>query len=342
MFTKNFVNKMISRETILRLQDLPIEQVAERLGLDVCRHRALCPFHDDTRPSLRFYLRHNTYRCFVCGAHGGPIDLAKEMLHLGFVDACKWLGNAFGIYFDEEQHAARWQNIKPVHVRHVPHPDIIEQGPDIRHLSLLMAQPMLIAEAQSFLYGERRLSSQVVSDLGLSSIACPVPMSGNVNDGWFNAPSLLIPYKDIDGKLLSVQARYLGRENKPRFQFPRGSHCGIFNLPVLKTLQRKEPLFISEGVTDCMALMSAGLQAIAIPSATLLKPEDAKMLQSLDKEKDTTFHMYPDQDAPGERLFLELRDLLPSITRHQLPEGYKDVGQYWAAVRTGKVNKLHG
>jgi hypothetical protein len=30
-----------------KLRDLPIEEVAERLGLRVVRHKALCPFHDD-------------------------------------------------------------------------------------------------------------------------------------------------------------------------------------------------------------------------------------------------------------------------------------------------------
>ena len=32
-----------------KLRDLPIEGVAERLGLEVKMHKALCPFHDDTR-----------------------------------------------------------------------------------------------------------------------------------------------------------------------------------------------------------------------------------------------------------------------------------------------------
>ena len=30
-----------------KLRDLPIEGVAERLGLTVTRHKALCPFHSD-------------------------------------------------------------------------------------------------------------------------------------------------------------------------------------------------------------------------------------------------------------------------------------------------------
>lgn len=43
------------------LRNLPIEEVAERVGLEVIRHKALCPFHDDHHASLSFNTRRNTY-----------------------------------------------------------------------------------------------------------------------------------------------------------------------------------------------------------------------------------------------------------------------------------------
>jgi DNA primase len=35
--------------------------------------KVLCPFHDDTRPSLSINLEDGWYRCFSCGAKGGGI-----------------------------------------------------------------------------------------------------------------------------------------------------------------------------------------------------------------------------------------------------------------------------
>ena len=32
-----------------KLRELPIEAVAERLGLHVVRHKSLCPFHEDSQ-----------------------------------------------------------------------------------------------------------------------------------------------------------------------------------------------------------------------------------------------------------------------------------------------------
>ena len=76
---------------IEKLRDLPIEGVAERLGLQVSRHKCLCPFHDDAHPSLSFRVNRNTFRCFVCGASGGTIDLVMKCLGKGFREACRWL-----------------------------------------------------------------------------------------------------------------------------------------------------------------------------------------------------------------------------------------------------------
>ena len=70
----------MEKTDIEKLRALPIESVAERLGLTVSRHKALCPYHDDSHPSLSFSPKANTFRCFACGAHGGVIDIAMHVL----------------------------------------------------------------------------------------------------------------------------------------------------------------------------------------------------------------------------------------------------------------------
>ena len=82
---------MIQNDSIEKVRALPIEQVAEKLGLGVSRHKALCPFHSDRHPSLMFRRGKNSYRCFVCGAYGGPIDLAMRLTDLPFAEAVRYL-----------------------------------------------------------------------------------------------------------------------------------------------------------------------------------------------------------------------------------------------------------
>ena len=83
-----------------RLRDLPIEGVAERLGLQVTRHKCLCPFHEDHHPSMSFSIRKNTYRCFVCGEHGDTIDLVMKQQRLGFKEACDFLNDGASFKYE--------------------------------------------------------------------------------------------------------------------------------------------------------------------------------------------------------------------------------------------------
>lgn len=102
-------------------------------------------------------------------------------------------------------------------------------------------------------------------------------------------------------------------------------------------LRPEEPLYITEGCSDCWAMLSAGHKAVAIPSATLLSQADKDMLLSLSDRLGTAFRMYPDSDAPGERLFLQLKETLPSLERHQLPPGCKDFSDYYVSAIKAKT-----
>ena len=118
-------------------------------------------------------------------------------------------------------------------------------------------------------------------------------------------------------------------QDAPRFRFPYGARCSIYNLPVVKRLKPGERLFITEGCSDCWAMLSAGHKAIAIPSATLLKPVDKQLLVDIGRHYQVEFHMFPDQDVPGESLFMQLREMLPQLVHHQLPPGCKDFSEYY-------------
>ena len=294
-----------------KLRDLPIEGVAERLGLRVVRHKALCPFHDDHHASLSFKVSKNTFRCFVCDAKGGTIDLVMRFLNKDFREACRWLADEHNIILDE------WKC--------TPEPTPLCTF-DATRYERFFERPWLSPEARRFLFEERRLDPRVVRWCRLTS--------WKDREG---VPWLQIPYYDREGKLVGVQNRNLIKGASPRFRFPQGSQCSIYNLPVLNMLKSGDELYIAEGASDCWSLLSAGHKAIAIPSATLLSKKDIELLSSLNSSPKqgrpggVSFHMYPDRDAPGERLFLQLQKVLPSLVHHQLPPGCKDFSELYCA-----------
>ena len=298
----------MDRLELQKLRDLPIEGVAERLGLQVVRHKCLCPFHDDHHASMSFKVSKNTFRCFVCGASGGTIDLVMRHLHLDFKAACRWLADGSwltvnGSGFDALQTSA---------IRH-------QTSFDASRYERFFERPWLNEEARKFLFDERRLDPRVVRWCRLTS--------------WKDkqgVPWLQIPYYNQEGQLVGVQNRNLIKGALPRFRFPQGSQCGIYNLPVLNRLKPGDALWITEGCSDCWAMLSAGHKAIAIPSATLLTKKDSEILKSLTMNHETlTVPMFPDNYTPGERLFLQLQKVLPSLVHHQLPLGCKDFSEYY-------------
>ena len=54
---------------------------------------AVCPFHEDHKPSLRLRLDTGGFRCMACGAHGGDVLAFHMRLHgMQFIEAAKALG----------------------------------------------------------------------------------------------------------------------------------------------------------------------------------------------------------------------------------------------------------
>ncbi|VVE42772.1 DNA primase [Pandoraea capi] len=93
------------------LTKVPLEDVALRLGMQIERRgaqtRSLCPFHQDTRPSLNLFTADGNssahYHCFACGAHGNAIELVKQVQGVEFLPAVQWIAQQFGIQSPRNQ-----------------------------------------------------------------------------------------------------------------------------------------------------------------------------------------------------------------------------------------------
>ena len=309
----------MSNEELDDIRAMPIEDVAKELGIGVGRHKALCPFHEDRHPSLRF--KGNRFKCFACGVSGDVIDLVMRYKNIGFKEAVEWIdkGETAGAKGADATAAGETPAL----------PEASASGElDLEYLETLVGQTVINEEAAHFLYDERKIDPRVVKWCGLTSINRPMPC-WRWGKAFYDAPSLLIPYRDVDGRLLSVQGRYMGKEDKPRFRFPRGSHVGMYNKPVIKRLKQGDELWITEGPSDCWAMLSAGHKAVAIPSATSLTRADIALLR-VGLPEGVSLHMYPDNDEPGMKLFEDLKRWFPDLKGHVLPEGYKDFGQWYA------------
>ena len=356
---------MIDKYDIQKLRELDILQVADLLGMGLRNKRALCIHHDDHHPSLAFNVRKNTCHCYSCGFSADTIALVRERLNLGFSEACRWLADHFDVYIADEHRDTHRKDVKKAvtaserrmaslrahfaetHVSH-GHPSSAYVAPsavDVEFYQQMFRQMHLSESGRRFLFEERLLSPEALKVCQIVSTEQSVCMA-RVGRGVFDGPSLIFPYFDQEGRLVSVQSRYLGKKspessfdmNKvsldeakpkeiPRFKFAPGSHRMIYGLDRLKDYPPGEPLLITEGPSDCWTALTLGFHAIAIPSATLFDRSFQGLLAG------RNLHIFPDQDEAGLSLYFELKKALPSLVYHQLPEGCKDLSEYYLKLR---------
>lgn len=380
---------MIDKYNIQKLRELDILQVADLLGMGLRNKRALCIHHDDHHPSLAFNVKKNTCHCYSCGFSADTIGLVRERLNLGFSEACHWLADHFDVYIGDEKYgnSARYTeksadkklltasdrrmaslraHFAETHVSHghlaesfssgernreCPSSAYVAQASvDVEFYQQMFRQMHLSESGQRFLFEERLLSPEALKVCQIVSTEQSVCMA-RVGRGVFDGPSLIFPYFDQEGRLVSVQSRYLGKKKSesssdmdkvsldevkpddvkpkeiPRFKFAPGSHRMIYGLDRLKDYPPGEPLLITEGPSDCWTALTLGIHAIAIPSATLFDRRFQGLLAG------RNLHIFPDQDEAGLSLYFELKKALPSLVYHQLPEGCKDLSEYYLKLR---------
>lgn len=356
---------MINKFDIQKLRELDILQVADLLGMGLRNKRALCIHHDDHHPSLAFNVKKNTCHCYSCGFSADTIGLVRERLNLGFSEACRWLADHFDVYIADDRYGnsaqyteksadkklltasdRRMASLRAHFAEtHVSHGYVAPSSVDVEFYQQMFRQMHLSESGRRFLFEERLLSSEALKVCQIVSTEQRVCMA-RVGRGVFDGPSLIFPYFDQEGRLVSVQSRYLGKPKSesssdmdkvsfdevkpkeiPRFKFAPGSHRMIYGLDRLKDYPSDEPLLITEGPSDCWTALTLGIHAIAIPSATLFDHRFQGLLAG------RNLHIFPDQDEAGLSLYFELKKALPSLVYHQLPEGCKDLSEYYLKLR---------
>ena len=59
-------------------------------------HVAVCPFHNDTNPSMQISEDKQIYKCFSCGAGGNVFTFVEEFEKISFIEAVKTVADFIG------------------------------------------------------------------------------------------------------------------------------------------------------------------------------------------------------------------------------------------------------
>jgi DNA primase len=287
--------------------------------------KALCPFHQERTPSFTVNPQRQIFKCFGCGAGGGPIRFVQSYENLDFVSAVRKLAERAGIKIVEAEMSAE---------------DQARYGMRRRLLALH-------AEAAEFFHGQllKKPSAQIARDyLKSRGIGGEIAKSwklGFAPDAWdamrdfargagFNDEELLasglvkprdeenphgefydrfrarvmFPICDDMGQVIAFSGRVLEADakaakyvNSPETMlFTKGAV--LFGLhKSMRALIDKASAIVCEGQLDLITAFEAGVQNVVAPQGTAFTAQQAHRLRRYVEEVVLCF----DADAAGEK-----------------------------------------
>ncbi len=287
--------------------------------------RALCPFHQEKTPSFSVNPHRQIFKCFGCGAGGGPIRFVMSYENTGFIDAAKKLAERAGIRIEEGTMSAEDE------ARHTMRRRLLA----------------LHAEAAEFFHFQltRKPSAQIARDYlksrGIGSEVARSWKLGYAPDAWeamaefardqhFEREELvksgLVKPRDEDrpdgefydrfrgrvmfpicndigeviafsGRVLEAEAKAAKYINSPEtILFTKGAV--LFGLHKSKrALIDKSSAIVCEGQLDLITAFEAGVQNVVAPQGTAFTERQARKLKQFAEEVVLCF----DADLAGEK-----------------------------------------
>ena len=301
-----------------------------------------CPFHSEKTPSCHFYPNTNSFYCFGCHIGGDVITFVKEIEHLDYVDAVKFLAERAGMSMPD---------------------DVDDKSAQIRRRMLEMNK------AAGKFFHERRMAPEgkagldYLTNRGLSLHAIKRFGLGFAADDWHTLhmymrglgysdfeladASLLtnnnnkfydkfrnrvmFPIFDTRGNVVAFGGRTLGND---KAKYLNSSETAVFHkgdmlyaLNIAKN-SKADYFILCEGYMDVIAMHQAGFDSAVASLGTALTPQHANLLARLGKKEVILSY---DSDAAGQNASSRAINLFANVGVHARVlkiEGAKDPDEF--------------
>lgn len=297
-----------------RLRSIPIAEVAQTLGLDLRRDRAMCfNGHDKQTPSFVINRKQNNWKCYGCGEFGDAITLAEKVLEIDFKAACRWLSAQYAVDAGARTPPNSVRRGVGVAVSKSPakyHPTT-ETAADPELYAWLVSRCGAVRDPSGVRYlAEHGISAATASAFGVVELTDPSRAYVAMVEKWgadrvkksglsggrpalmWSGYSVVFPFREGPSTTY-LQVRCLSGTRK--FVGPAGVQKPMFNHARLKTLAPNETLHICEGIPDTIALEGRGLRAVGVLGANSFRVEWVDELLPFDLVG------VPDSDSGGTR-----------------------------------------
>jgi len=310
MFGDNGMNEQ-SLSNLIRSKTDIVDIIGERISL-IKRGKnffGICPFHDDTNPSMSVSREKQIYTCFTCHATGNVFRFLMDYDKMSFNEALKYLGDRVGV-------DTKTVKLKKENTKYTKFYEAYELSSKYYQNNLLSQAGI---EARSYLEN-RGLDKEVIRkfQIGLSLPNVndltqllikkkydivdlnKIGLSTNNNDIYKDR--IMFPLFDIAGKVVgfsgriykdSSESKYVNTKETPIFI--KGEQ--LYNYHIAKEAVRlNKYLIVMEGFMDVIRASTIGLDNSIALMGTALTHEQMKLIKRLS----TNIVLCLDGDKPGQ------------------------------------------
>jgi len=294
---------------------------------------AVCPFHDDSNPSLQVNPEKNLFHCWVDGHCGNAISFVMQYENLEFIDAVKKVAEIIG-FDDPRLHEEKY--VKKVSSELEPLINCIndlslfyeyslssEEGKDaINYLTDRNINNDLIKKfhiGYSLKEGNKTIkflqskghSLKTIEDLGIAS-----NKGENTSDS--NQGRVIFSILNSDNQVVGFSARRIIEDSSPKYinspetkLFIKGNV--LYNFNNAKNIAKvNKYIYVLEGFMDVIALEKAGISSAIALMGTAMSKEHINMLKKLNVE----VRLCLDGDIPGQEA---TNRILPLLLNNNIP-----------------------
>ncbi len=279
----------------------------------------VCPFHDDTNPSMSVSRDKQIYKCFSCGAAGNVFTFLMNYDHLEFRDVLSYLGDKVGIkvgnvkvskkttkydkLYEANSLAVKYfqNNLSTTNGRKARE-YLKKRGIDdklIKKFEIGLSLPD--RDDLTKLLTNKKYDISMLNDIGLSN---------DTHDMYVDR--IMFPLKDINDRYVGFSGRiyydadtskYINTKESPIFI--KGEM--LYNYVSAREVAReKKQIIVMEGFMDVIRASSIGIDNVVALMGTAMTHEQIKLIRKLSNN----IVLCLDGDDPGVNAMLKNGELL--------------------------------
>ena len=269
LIPQHFIDDLIARVDIVEVMGNRIQ--LKKAGKEF---KSVCPFHDDSNPSLTISPVKGFYHCFSCGAHGTAVGFLMNYEHLSFVEAIESLASNLGIeipYEKNQQPIKKNNNLFDLLERIQAHYQL-ELKNDEPAIEYLKNRGITGKIAKRFNVGYAPSGWRNIMDSfgkssteieKLTTLGLVIPKDNNNHYDRFRE-RIMFPIRDNRGRFIGFggrilnqdQPKYLNSPETPLFHKGRELY-GLYECQ--QALRKIERLVVVEGYMDVISLAQHGI-----------------------------------------------------------------------------------